>query len=194
MGNLFKFENIIMKVLSFLAVMAGSQYGIEVAQVEELLGGLIFGLIKKDDLKYIDTCLTDSDKVVEEVNDAVADLMKEDVEDIIKGVQILATLAAELPEDFKDCKEMQADVTKISKWAQGLAADPASTAAMVATNVIKNFNGILDDINKSSSDISSGDYYTAGTDIADVVVLVVGEIPDDKVAPMDPESIQLTQW
>merc|ERR1712023_204348 len=114
MGNLI-FRNKIMKVLSSLAVMAGSQYGIEVAQVEQLLGGLIYGLIQKDDLKYIETCMTDSDKVVEEVNEAVTDIMKEDVEDI--------------------------------------------------------FNGIITDIDKSSSDIASGDYYTAGTAIADVVVL-----------------------
>ena len=179
-----------MKVLSSLAVMAGAQYGIEVAQVEELLGGLIFGLIEKDDLKEIETCMTDTDKVVEQVNEAVGDLMKEDVKDIINGVQILATIAAELPEDVKDCKGMEADATKLSNWAKGLAADPAKTASMVATNVIKNFSGILDDINKSSSDISSGDYYTAGTDIADVVVLVVGK-PDDA---QDPESLQVTGW
>ena len=54
-----------MKVLSSLAVMAGAQYGIEVAQVEELLGGLIFGLIQKDDLHEIETCMTDTDKVVQ---------------------------------------------------------------------------------------------------------------------------------
>ena len=132
--------------------------------------------------------MSDSDKVVEEVNEAVTDIMKEDVADIINGVKILATLAAELPEDFKDCEAMQADATKISKWAESLVADPSTTAAMVATNVIKNFNGIITDIDKSSSDIASGDYYTAGTDIADVVVLVVGAIPED------PESIQATAW
>ena len=177
-----------MKVLSSLAVMAGSQYGIELAQVEELLGGLVFGLIQKDDLTAIETCMTDSDKIVAQVNEAVADLMKEDVADIIAGVQVLATIAAELPEDFKDCEAVQGDFTKISTWAKGLAADPAKTASMIATNVIKNFSGILDDINKSSSDISTGDYYTAGTDIADVVVLVVGAIPED------PEAIQNTVW
>ena len=177
-----------MKVLSSLAVMAGAQYGIELQQVEELLGGMIYGLIQKDDLKYIETCLTDSDHVVEEVNEAIADIMKEDVQDIIAGVQVLATLAAELPQDFQDCEDMQQDAKKISDWALGLAADPAKTAAMVATNVIKNFSGILDDINKSSSDISSGDYYTAGQDIADVVILTVGTIPED------PETIQQTAW
>ena len=177
-----------MKVLSSLAVFAGAQYGIEVKQVEELLGGLIYGLIQKDDLKYIETCMTDSDHVVAQINEAVGDFMKEDVQDIIAGVQVLATLAAELPDDFNDCKAMEADATKISNWAKGLAANPGATAAMVATNVIKNISGILDDINKSSSDIASGDYYTAGQDIADVVILTVGAIPED------PESIQSTMW
>ena len=177
-----------MKVLSSLAVMAGSQYGIEVAQVEQLLGGLVFGLIKEDDMKAIEACDSDVDKIVDQVNEAVADLMKEDVQDIIAGVQVLATLAAELPNDFADCQAVQGDFTRISTWAKGLATDPAKTAAMVATNVIKNFSGILDDINKSSSDISTGDYYTAGTDIADVVTLVVGTIPADT------ESIQNTIW
>merc|ERR1719453_381174 len=168
-----------MKVLSSLAVMTASQYAIEVNQVEELLGGMIYGLIQKDDLKYIETCMSDSDKVVAEVNEAVTDIMKEDVTDIINGVKVLATLASELPDDFKDCEDMQKDANKLSAWVSSLVADPAALASLVATNVIKNFSGILDDINKTSADIAKNDYYTAGTDIADVVTQVIGTVPED---------------
>ena len=177
-----------MKVLSTIAAFTASQYAIEVNQVEELLGGMIYGLIQKDDLHYIETCMDDTDKVVKEVNEAITDIMKEDVTDIINGVKVLATLAGELPDDFKNCEDMQKDADKLAAWVEGLVKDPAALATLVATNVIKNFSKILDDINKTSSDMASNDYYTAGEDIADVITQVIGTVPEQ------PEDIVYTMW
>ena len=93
-----------MKVLSSLAVLVLSQeMAISVKNAEDLIAGVIYGLIQKDDLKYLETCLTDSDTVAEEVNEAVEDFMKGDIESIIKGVETIGTLLTQLPADLKDC-------------------------------------------------------------------------------------------
>ena len=42
-----------------MAVMAGvsEYYSMSISQAEEFIGGLVFGLIKEDDLAEIQTCL-----------------------------------------------------------------------------------------------------------------------------------------
>ena len=167
-----------MKVLSSLAVMMVSEYyAISIQQAEEFVAGVLYGLIQKDDLKYIQTCLTDADQVEKEVNEAIEDFMKGDVASIIAGVEVVGTLLTELPEDLKDCQDMQGDLTRISDWFTGLIADPVALAQLIAVNVIKNFTKITADISSTSSDIAKADYYTAGTDISDIVILTLGEIP-----------------
>ena len=183
-----------MKVLSTIAAFTASQYAIEVNQVEELLGGMMYGLIQKDDLSNIEKCLTDADQVVAEVNEAVADIMKEDISDILAGVEVLGKLAMELPDDFQNCEDMQADATKISNWVSSLIASPTKTAEMVATNAVTHFSAILADVNKSSSDIASNDYYTAGQDIADVVIQLLGAIPASGTVEEQPENIIFSLW
>ena len=167
-----------MKVLSTLTVMMVSEYyAISILQAEEFVAGILFGLIQKDDLKYIQTCLTDADTVEEQVNDAISDFMKGDISSILAGIEVVGTLLTELPADLKDCEDMQGDLTRISAWVSGLIADPVKLAELLTTNIIRNFAKITGDINSTSADIVKADYYTAGSDIADIVILTLGNIP-----------------
>ena len=47
---------------------------------------MIFGLIQKDDLPLIQTCLTDAQTIDQEVNEVVTDFAKGDLSDIVDGV------------------------------------------------------------------------------------------------------------
>ena len=89
---------------------------------------------------------------------------------------------------IQSCASESAD----SSEAEGLigVGDAAVLDAGCCCKVSKSSAYSCSSLSSSSSDISSGDYYTAGTDIADVVVLVVGK-PDDA---QDPESLQVTGW
>ena len=167
-----------MRVLSTLAVALVSDYmAINIQQAEEFIGGILFGLIQKDDLKAIEQCLTDGDQVEKEVNEAIQDFMKGDVASILAGVEVIGTLLTELPEDLKDCQDVQGDLTRITNWLSDLVADPVKLAQLLATNVIKNFSKITADINDTSADIAKADYYDAGVEVADIVTLAIGTVP-----------------
>ena len=167
-----------MKVLSTIALAVVSDYyAISIEQAEEFIAGMLYGLIQKDDLKYIETCLTDADGVEKEVNDAITDFMKGDIASILAGVEVVGTLLTELPTDLADCKDMQGDLTRISSWFTGLIKDPLALVQLVTTNIIKNFPKVTADITGISTDITKADYYSAGTDVSDIVVLTLGAIP-----------------
>ena len=176
-----------MKVFSTIAVLAASEYAITIDQAEQFIGGLIYGLIQKDDLKEIETCLTDADQVEKEVNDAITDFMKGDIADIMAGVELVGKIIQEIPTDLGDCQGMQADIDRIEKWAQ-IFNDPTKLVTTLATNVIQHFPAITADITKTSQDISGDDMWDAGIDVADILIQALGPVP------AEPETLELTQW
>ena len=178
-----------MKVLSHLAVMMASQYAINIEQAEEFLGGIIMGLIQKDDLKAIETCLKDGETVEKEVNEAITDFMKGDLDDILAGITVLGNLIQELPQDLGDCEAIQGDITRIEKWAS-IFSDPKKLMTTVVENLIKHYGSIFSDIDKTSGDIAKADYFSAGEDIADVLVLTLGAVPEAET----PDDLHITQW
>ena len=178
-----------MKVLSSIAGLMASQYAIDIQQAEEFLGGIIYGLIQKDDLKAIETCLKDADTVEKEVNEAVTDFMKGDLNDILAGITVLGQLIQELPQDLGDCQAIQGDIDRIEKWAS-IFSDPKQLMTTVVENLIKHYGAIFKDIDQTSADIGKADFYTAGADVADILVLTLGAVPEAQT----PDDLQITQW
>ena len=103
--------------------------------------------------------------------------MKGAIATILAGVEVVGTLLTELPTDLAECKDMQGDLTRISSWFTGLIKDPLALVQLVTTNIIKNFPKVTADITGISTDITKADYYSAGTDVSDIVVLTLGAIP-----------------
>ena len=57
------------------------------------------------------------------------------------------------------------------------------------------FVQITGDITKTASDIGTADYYSAGMDIADIMVQTVGPVPASKIVKsVQPEDLEITQW
>ena len=72
-------------------------------------------------------------------------------------------------------------MTRISTWINSLISDPVKLVETLTTNLIRNFAKVSEDINTTSADIAKDDYYTAGNDIADIVVLTLGKIPAEEM-------------
>lgn len=164
------------------------QYAVNLPDAEEFVAGMIMGLIQKDDLKNIQQCMTDGDTVEKEITQAVSDIEKGDISDIIAGVQILGTLVQQLPADLQHCKGMQADLARIEKWAE-IFKNPTQLIQTLTTNVIKNFGEITGDVSKIGTDFSGQKYEQAGVDVADILVATLGPVP-----AAQPEDLQITQW
>ena len=91
-----------MRVLS-TAVAAVATYNnldIDVTGVEDFVGGLVFGLISKDDLPEIQKCLQNAKGLEKEVNTAIGDFEKMDFSDIVKGIEEVGKIVKELPADL----------------------------------------------------------------------------------------------
>ena len=134
--------------------MLSRQTGMTKDQIEQFLGGFIYGMIDMDDLTKIETCLKDASTLEAEVEEAVADFEKGDLTDIIKGVELIGKMVGELPVDLGDCKDMQSDIARIEKWAQ-IFKDPTALVKVLIANVEKNVSLIEQDVLKTKNDIAT---------------------------------------
>ena len=107
-----------MKFLETLVSIVATNYQMDAANLEEFLGGMLFGLINKDDLPEIQKCLNNTTSLEAEFTIVISDLGKGDLQSIIKGIQELGQIMKELPNDLKDCKIIEDDVTKVLNWAK----------------------------------------------------------------------------
>ena len=178
------------RVFAAAAALLGADLQLrnDVNNVEEFIAGMIFGLIQKDDLTNIQACLTDADTLEKQIEDAIADISKGDLNDLIAGAKILMQLITELPTDLKNCESIQGDLNRIVVWANQFT-DPQVFIETVTNNVLAHFSVITADITKVTSDFNDAKFYDAGSDVADVLVQTLGQVPE-----VAPETLTITNW
>uniref|UniRef100_A0A7S3CQ13 Uncharacterized protein n=1 Tax=Strombidium rassoulzadegani TaxID=1082188 RepID=A0A7S3CQ13_9SPIT len=175
-----------MKILSAITAIIATRYQMDAAGVEEFVGGLIFGLIKKDDLPEIQKCLKDSENLEVQIVNALADVSKGDLQDILKGVQEIGQILQELPVDLSDCQGMSGDIAKIENWAS-IFSHPTTLITTLTKNLLSNWKDVVAEVSQTSSDYSSADYYKVGEDVGDLLILSVG--PISKASNVTMESV-----
>ena len=170
-----------MKVLSSIAVLAGASdlYTLSISQAEEFIGGLVTGLIQKDDLAELKTCLTDASSIEQDVERTIGYFMAGDMASILEGLESIGLLVIELPNDLSDCQDTQDDLQRISTWAKDQVADPITFLKTVATNLVKNFDGINKEVSDFNNEIAMSEYETAGETASEIIFLAVGPVARD---------------
>ena len=166
-----------MKFVQATAAIISTQYGINVEQTEEFVAGMIYGLIEKDDLPEIQKCMKNADTLELEITEAFADFSKGDFQDILKAVQEVGEIVKEVPADLADCEGMDADLAKIEAWA-AIFTNPAKLVSTLTKNLLANWKQVSADITTTNSDWGNAKYYSAGQDVADVIILSVGPISE----------------
>ena len=177
------------KVYAAAAIVLSKYAAFNLKELEQILGGLMFGFVQEDDLTNIQTCLKDAQTIDEEITEAVKDFEKKDLTDIIKGIQELGVVAKQFSGDMKDCEGMKADVARVEEWAK-IFTQPKVLIPTLLKNVIKNHKTIFSDVGDITTQLAAADYWKAGTDMADIMVQSVGPVP----ATAQPETLELTQW
>ena len=164
-----------MKFVQAVAPIIATWYQMDIEGAEEFVGGLIYGLIQKDDLPEIQKCLKNGETLEVEITNAISDFSKGDIQDVIKAVQELGQIVKELPQDLDDCKAIDDDIAKIEAWGQ-IFLNPVALVQTLTKNLLANWKDVSADISKTNADYAAEKYYDAGEDVADTLVLAVGPI------------------
>merc|ERR1719353_2676359 len=149
-------------------------YSMDLNGIQLFAGGMIDGLIMKDNLPEMQKCLVDAKPIATEVQKIVNEMAKGDLSDVIAAIKDAVALVQSLPTEFKECENVQDDLTKIKTWAATFAT--AEGEVKIVENVMSNWSTIQSDIGTINSDMQSEQYVEAGETAADVVILALGRI------------------
>ena len=185
-----------MKVLATAALLMAKKYGMSVDDTEQLVAGLIDGLVDADDFEYIKVCLKDATGVEQLVEKAVADFEKGDVQSILDGIVVIGQILQDLPTDLGDCEAIKPDIARIENWAT-IFEDPKKLASTVLMNLLTHHQKIFDDVSQTSRDFDSSQFHAAGVDISDILIQTLGPVPKlaaTEITAIHPENLLITQW
>jgi len=151
---------------------SGLPYTVTAASTDyiHLVEGLLYGFVQDENLKNIDTCITDAQNLEAMVKVAISDFQEGGLQSYIKAVKEIHAIIEDVPADIQDCKNVSADISALEQWAKGF------NARTVASNAFKHVSEISQDVSVMNTDIKNGDYFKAGQDIADIVALVAGPV------------------
>ena len=172
--------------------------------VEQFVSGLIFGLIQKNDLQKIQQCLSDADSIADKLTNVIAEFKAGDVADIIKAIGDIGGIIEGLPNDLQDCKDMQPDIQRIEKWGQ-IFTHPSQLISTITQQVLMHYADIMKDVSDITTDFSSQQWNAAGTAIGDLLIQILGKVPEKVLAELEliaeveaellqPEDLKITQW
>ena len=166
-----------MRFVQQAAAIIATNYTMNLEGTEEFVAGLIYGMIKKDDLPQIQQCLDNASSLEAEITNAISDISKGDFQDILKAVQEIGQIIKELPEDLDDCKDIDDDVKKIETWA-AIFTNPVELTKQLTKNLLANWKKVSSDVTQVETDWNNSKFYEAGEDVADVLILSVGPISE----------------
>lgn len=149
----------------------------KIMAVEKFLQGFIVELLKMEDFTTLDSCVSNSEKIFSEVELAVADFKKKDVQDIAKGIILVGQVVQEIPADIHTCESVANALPELKKWAE-MFKHPTDLLKVVLPNLLKNYKTIVGDVKDISSSWSAKDFETVGKDIANMLVLSVGQVSE----------------
>ena len=168
-----------MKFVQAAASIIATNYQMDIEGAEQFIAGALYGLLQKDDLPEIQKCLKNAEGLEVEITNAISDLTKGDIQDVLKAVQEIGVIAKELPQDLEDCKSISGDVEKIENWAK-IFANPVALVSALTKNLLANWKKVSADVNTVESDWNAAKYYEAGEDVADMLILSVGPISESQ--------------
>jgi len=107
-------------------------------EAAKFLNGFFSGILEKDDLPAIETCVADSQVLVPEVQEVMADVKAATITSMIEAAKILAQVAKQGPAALADCKASTADLAIIKQWASQFT-DIKTDMSIIFANAFANY-------------------------------------------------------
>ena len=160
------------------ACLAASASAFDVMSVPDFVAGFMFAMTGNNHLSEIEACYQGGDKVVTDTQLAIGDFK---AGNYFKAIQDAGIVWNEVGSAMTTCKGMDEDVAEIENWAK-IFTQPATLSKTVAKNWLFHGRQIRKDIDQEEADWAAADYFDAGKDTADALMLAVG--------PMQPALYQ----
>jgi len=157
------------------------------------INGLMTVLVKDDNLEAVDICVQDIDGLDMEIAQAVTDFKSGGVHGIMEGIKLIGEVLAQAKGDEVNCKDMANDWARIEEWAK-IFHNPSQLLQTVVVGVMQHKAQITSEISELKADEKSGNFKDLGMTVANLIVNVLGEIPQSGNPMADVDPVLLEAW
>ena len=140
------------------------------SDVVNIVGGLVQGIIQKDDLSILQQCMQNAETLTTEIEVAVADFEKGGLEGYAQGLMEVSKIFKEIPQDLANCQAMGSDLTKLEEWAK-IFLTPTTLIKVVSGNLIWHYKEITTDISNAVADYNAAKYFEFGEQLGEALVV-----------------------
>merc|ERR1712060_914257 len=138
------------------------------------LGGFLDGMAVDNNLAELQTCGTDAETFVTDVEALIADL---NAGDMIKAARQAKKTLNEVSVVTADCENMQEDLTALKSWAS-IFTNVSQLVETVGKHMVFHKSEIMSDAHMVSADWSSGMYFASGKAAADLMTVAIGPVKE----------------
>jgi len=125
--------------------------------------------------------------MVDEIQVGIDDINKGGWNYDVQAALEFALVILQIPTSLDTCRGMDDDIAAISDWAT-IFTDPARLAAVVSKNLVFHKSAISADSSALAADWDAAQYYTAGEDLAQLMIDLVGPIE----STLDSSMVQMS--
>jgi len=134
---------------------------------------MVGGLVGENHLAEIQTCATDAESLVPQVEELIADI---EAKHLIKAAKLAKTIAGSFPTMLSACEGMGPEVKALAQWAT-VFEHPKTIAEDIAKSMVFHKKEITGDISTVKTDWNAKQYYQSGMAAADILFVSVGPVP-----------------
>ena len=153
-----------------LSVLFANTYAITVGGVAEIIAGLFDGIIEKDDLNEIKSCIAGGEDLAVNIEDAVGDFKEGGLAGYSEGLMEIQQFITKLPASVGKCEAIQDDLHKMGQWAV-IFLEPTTFISTVSYNLVWHYSEIHGDIDEAIVDYDTQKYFDFGLKIGEALVI-----------------------
>ena len=157
-------------VLFVASVAVQSTYALTGTDVIKITAGIMDGVIHKDDLSELLSCMSGADQLTDEFESVVNDFKTGGISGYTNGIEVMAQIINELPNDLTQCTSISDDLSKLGTWAS-IFLHPTILLPRVSYNLLWHYSEINGDIQSALTDWDNSDYFNFGEQVGEALVL-----------------------
>ena len=147
---------------------------ITAGDVIEIFAGVMNGIVHEDHLDYLMGCMSGTEGLVGDIENAVADFEEGTFWSISAGILDIKQFIEDIPQTITNCSGIPDDFQKLGDFFS-IFGNFTLLTQRVTYNLLWYYSDIMTDLNQAVTYWNQADYFDFGDKVGDALVLACGD-------------------
>lgn len=168
-------------ILALVGAVNAFKFPFTIGQTVDLLAGLAWGLIEKEEWTQFEGCIQHVHETEEDVADALSHLFTFKPKDWIIAGNDFRKAAFSIPGDIWACTHMANNIKEFGGWIS-LFFNPSNAKEVIEHNAKRHLPALSNDARKLRRDIKQEEFFQAGVIAGTMLAIVTEPVSSEELA------------